>query len=118
MENLRRQREAEDKKIVGAMTALWGAYSILSWVLTIFLVQSAGEKVIIVWLAITIGALIVSMVPVLNKTALLILATLKFSLQLVGSLPWIIAIYGLSEVPKHTKKHVRHFVNMQRTRKG
>lgn len=118
MENLIKQREAEDKKIVSIMTALWVAYTAISWVFTIFLVQAAGERVIYQWIVLSIGALIVSSVPILKKTALLILATLKFSLQLMLSLPWIIIIYGLSEVPKHAKKHVRHFLKVQRTRKG
>lgn len=116
MKKYLKERIESDCRILDGISFLWLLCGILSIMIGILL-PGLTPQTIVFFYGITLLDLILFGIPVIRHYMLLVVSALIFSAKLLLSLPFIILIYGVSNVPKHVRRHVRHFLRVQRTRK-
>lgn len=114
---LAKERQESDRKIIEAVGYMWLVYTVISWIMYVFMTEEYAAKLAALYVAVTLFMTVVGLIPRSKKFALLILSALAFSIKMILSMPYIILVYGISGVPRHVRRHARHFVKVQRTRK-
>lgn len=114
---LAKERQESDRKIIEAVGYMWLVYTVISWIMYVFMTEEYAAKLAALYVAVTLFMTVVGLIPRSKKFALLMLSALAFSIKMILSMPYIILVYGISGVPRHVRRHARHFVKVQRTRK-
>lgn len=114
---LAKERQESDRKIAESAGYLWLVYTVISWIMFAFATGEQAGELVAAYIAVTAFMATVALMPLSRRIALLILSALIFSIRMVLSMPFIILVYGISGVPKHIRRHARHFIQVQRTRK-